>query len=85
MYIYVYIYIDMCVFMCLCIYIYIYIYIYNISFFHRLMSFKVDSCVNLNGTNRKEDRTQREKKSFTDRKSFEAIVCKYIICHLGFI
>ena len=72
MYIYVYIYIDMCVFMCLCIYI----YIYNISFFHRLMSFKVDSCVNLNGTNRKEDRTQQEKKSFTDRKWFEAIACK---------
>ena len=48
----------------------------NISFFHRLMSFKVQSCVNLNGTYRKEDRTQQEKKSFTDQKRFEVIACK---------
>ena len=49
------------------------------------MSFKVQSFVNLNGTNRKEDRTQQEKKSLTDRKMFEAIACKNIICHLGVI
>ena len=72
-----------CVFVCECVYIYIRIYaisytliVVNISFFHRLMSFKVQSCVNLNETNRKEDRTQQEKKSFTDRKWFEAIACK---------
>ena len=40
------------------------------------MSFKVHSCVNLNGVNRKEDRTQQEKKGFTDRKTFEALACK---------
>ena len=40
------------------------------------MSFEVQSCVNLNGTNGKEGRTQQEKKRFTDRKTFEAIVCK---------
>ena len=48
----------------------------NIYFFHRLMSFKVQSCVNLNGANRKEDRTQQYKKGFTEQKAFEAIVCK---------
>ena len=48
----------------------------NISFFHSLMSFKVQSCVNLNGANRKEDRTQQEKKRFTDQKTFEATFCK---------
>ena len=68
---------------CVCVYIYIRIYtksytliVVNISFFHRLMSFEVQPCVNLNGTNQKEDRTQQEKKNFTDRKTFEAIVCK---------
>ena len=49
------------------------------------MSFKVQSCVNLNGANRKEDQTQQDKKDFIDRKMFEAIVCKKIICHLGVI
>ena len=48
----------------------------NISCFDRLMSFKVQSCVKLNGTNQKEDRTQQEEKSFSDRKSFESVVCK---------
>ena len=60
--------------MCMCVLyvsVFIYIRIYTISytvivvkiyFFHRLMSFKVQSCVNLNGTNRREDRTQEEKK-----------------------
>ena len=71
--------------MCVCVSVFIYIKIYtisytliggNICFFHRLMSFEVQSCFNLNGTNRKEDRTQQEKKSFTDRKRFEAIACK---------
>ena len=68
---------------CVCVYIYIRIFTIsytliavNISFFHRLMSFEVQSCDNLNGTNQKEDRTQQEKKSFTDRKTLEAIVCK---------
>ena len=59
------------------IYIYIYIYIYisinyisytlivdNISFFHRLMSFEVQSCFYLNRKNRKEGWTQQEKKKF---------------------
>ena len=70
-------------FMCLCIYIYIRIYaisytliVVNISIFHRLMSFEGQSCVNLNGGNRKEGQIQQEKKSFIDRKSFEAIICK---------
>ena len=66
-YLYVYIY----------IYIYVYISIYtisytlivvNISFFHGLMSchFKINvqSCVNLNGTNRKENRTQQQQKFY---------------------
>ena len=48
----------------------------NISFIHRLMSFEVQSCVNLNGAIRKEGRTQQEKKCFTERNTFEAIVCK---------
>ena len=48
----------------------------NISFFHRLMSFEVQYCLNLNGTNQKEGRTRQEKKSFTGSKNFEAIVCK---------
>ena len=48
----------------------------DIFLFHKLMSFKLQSCDNLNGTNQKEDRTQQEKKSFTDRKTLEAIVCK---------
>ena len=66
---------------CVCVYVFMYIRIYTISYtlmvlFHRLMSFKVRACVNLNGTYRKEDRTQQEKKSFTDRKRFEAIACK---------
>ena len=54
-----------------CVYIYIRIYtisytliVVNISFFHRLMSFEVQSWVNLNGTNQKEDRTQQDKKKF---------------------
>ena len=66
--------------MCMCVLyvsVFIYIRIYTISytvivvkisFFHRLISFKVQSCVNLNGTSRRED-TGRE-------KTFEAIVCK---------
>ena len=54
----------------------------NISFFHRLMSFEVQFYFNLNGANRKKGRTRQEKKYFTDRKLFKAIVCKYIICHL---
>ena len=65
------------------VFIYIRIYtisytliVVNVSFFYRLMSFKVQPCFNLNGTNRKEDRTHQEKKRFTDRKTFEAIVCK---------
>ena len=69
MYLYVYVYI-------LYIHINTYIYIYIFIDFHRLMSFEVQSCVNLNGTNGKEGRTQQEKKRFTDRKTFEAIVCK---------
>ena len=57
------------------VYVYVYIRIYTISytlivaniyFFHRLMSFEGQSCVNLNGTNRKEGRTQQEKKRFPD-------------------
>ena len=48
----------------------------NISFFHRLMSFEVQSCFNLNGANQKEGRIQQEKKGFIDQKTFEAIVCK---------
>ena len=78
--------------MCVSAIIYIRIYtisyalvVVNIYFFHRLMSFKVQSCVNLNGANRKEDQTQQDKKDFIDRKMFEAIVCKKIICHLGVI
>ena len=62
---------------CVCVSVFIYKRIYNISytlivvnisllFFHRLMLFKVQSCVNLIGRNRKEDRTQEEKKSFGD-------------------
>ena len=75
----------MCVSVCMCVSVFIYIRIFtvsytlivvNISFFNRLMSFKVQFCVNLDGTNPKENRTQEEKKSFTDRKTFEAIVCK---------
>ena len=72
---------------CVCVSVFIYKRIYNISytlivvnifllFFHRLMLFKVQSCVNLIGRNRKEDRTQEEKKSFSDWKTFEAIVFK---------
>ena len=52
-------------------YIYIRIYttsytliVVNISFFHRLMSFEVQSDVNLNWTNRKEGRTQQERKNY---------------------
>ena len=69
MYLYVYVYI-------LYIHVNTYIYIYIFIDFHRLMSFEVQSCVNLNGTNGKEGRTQQEKKRFTDQKTFEAIVCK---------
>ena len=47
------------------------------------MSVKLQSCNNLNGTNRKKGRRQQEKKSFVDRKKWEAIVCKEIICHSG--
>ena len=66
---------------CVCINIYISVYtishtliVVNISFFQRLMSLQVQSCVN--GTKRKESLTQQEKKSSTDRKTFEAIVGK---------
>ena len=48
----------------------------DIFLFYKLMSFKLQSCDNLNGTNQKEDRTQQDKKSFTDRKTLEAIVCQ---------
>ena len=74
-----------CLWVCVYVSMFIYIRIYtnsytlivvNISFFHRLMSFKVQSCVNLKRTNRREDWTQQEKKRFTYRKTFEAIVCK---------
>ena len=73
---YIYIYISVC----LCLYI-IYTISYtliavNISFFHRLISFKVQSCNNLNGTNREEGRAQQEKKTLTDRKLFETIACE---------
>ena len=51
----------------------------------RLMSVKLQSCNKLNGTNRKEGWRQQEKKSFLDRKTCEAIVCKEIICHSGVI
>ena len=71
MYLYVYVYI-----LYIHVNTYIYIYIYIFIDFHRLMSFEVQSCVNLNGTNGKEGRTQQEKKRFTDQKTFEAIVCK---------
>ena len=40
------------------------------------MSFEVQSCVNLNEANRKEGRNQQDKKNFTDRTTFEGIVCK---------
>ena len=77
----------MCVYLPLYIYKNLYYFICfdccQCLFFHRLMSFKVQSCVNLNGANRKEDQTQQEKKIFVDRKMFEAIICKKIICHLG--
>ena len=63
-------------YMCVSVFLYIRIYtisytliVVNIYFFHRLISFKVYSCVNLNGINPKEDRTHQEKKSLTDRKS----------------
>ena len=59
-----------------CVYVYIYknlfyaisytLIVVNTFYFHRLMLFKVQSGVNLNGANRKEDRTQQEKKGFTD-------------------
>ena len=42
------------------------------------MSLEVQSCVNLNGTNRKEGGTRQQKKIFTDRETFEAIVYKYL-------
>ena len=42
------------------------------------MSLEVQSCANLNGTNRKEGGTRQQKKIFTDRKTFEAIVYKYL-------
>ena len=62
-----------------CVYIEVlYLIVVNISFFDILMSLEVQSCVNLNGTNRKEGGTRQEKKSFTDRKTFEAIVYKYL-------
>ena len=48
------------------------------------MSFEVQSRFNLNGTKQKERLTQPEKKSFTDRKTLEATVCKNI-CQLGAI
>ena len=77
-----------CVCLCVCVLVFVYrciykriysisyiLIVFNISFFHRLMSLKVQSCNNLNGTNRKEGMTQQEKKCFTDRKTFEAIVC----------
>ena len=72
-----------CVCMCLCVSVFINTRIYtisytltvvNISFFHRLILFKVQSCVNVNGRDRKEDPAQQEKKFFTDGKTFEAIV-----------
>ena len=63
----------------MCVYIEVlYLIVVNISFFDILMSLEVQSCVNLNGTNRKEGGTRQEKKSFTDRKTFEAIVYKYL-------
>ena len=65
------------VFICIRIYTISYtLIVVNISFFHRLMSVKVQSCVNLIGTNREENRTQQEKKYFTNRKTFEAFVYK---------
>ena len=62
MYIYIYIYICWCVCVCVCVRVSVFIYIRiytilytliiaNFPFFHRLMSFKVHSCVDLNGTN----------------------------------
>ena len=63
--------ISVCVFVCACVCV-----IVVFLFFHRLMSFKVQPCVILYGTNRKEARTQQEKESFTDPRTFEAIVCK---------
>ena len=65
------------------LYYFIYFYRCQYFFFHESMSFEVQSCVNLNGTNGKEGRTHHEKKSFIDRNTFEAIACKYIICRLG--
>ena len=73
----------LCVFICVSVFIYIRIntisytlIVVSISFLHRLKSFKVQSCVNLNGTNRKEDRAQQEKECFTAQKTFEAMVRK---------
>ena len=74
-----------CVCVCVCLYVFVYIRIYtisytlivfNISFSHKLMSFKVQSCANLNRRNREENWTQQEKEIFTDRETFEGIVCK---------
>ena len=63
----------------MCVYIEVlHLIVVNISFFDILMSLEVQSCVNLNGTNRKEGGTRQQKKIFTDRKTFEAIVYKYL-------
>ena len=51
---------------CVCVYIYIRIYTISYSlivvniFFHRLMSFEVQSCVDLSRTKGKEGRTQQK-------------------------
>ena len=59
--------------MCVCVSVYIYmgictllytLILVNIFVFQRLMLFKVQSCNNLSGTNRKEGQTKEEKKSF---------------------
>ena len=61
-------YMYVCVGGCVSAYIYKNLYYFitlivvNISFLHRLMSFKVQLFVSFNGTSRKEDRTQQEKK-----------------------
>ena len=68
-----------CVCVCVCVYVFMYIRIYTISYtlmvlFHRLMSFKVRACVNLNGTYRKEDRTQQEKKVLLTEKGLKLLL-----------
>ena len=69
----------LCVCVCVCVYVFMYIRIYTISYtlmvlFHRLMSFKVRACVNLNGTYRKEDRTQQEKKVLLTEKGLKLLL-----------